>query len=222
MFDIPLRAGKDRLTAPLAALIPTFISPGLLTLFSFLAGLQACYQALSGEPKWSLTYWAVNRLLDCLDGAVARRRNIASPLGGFLDLLSDFIIYSLIPISVALVQVRSESTWASIAFLEASFHLNNFILFYSAAVAAERNDKELTSVTMRPALIEGFESGVIFTVMLSNPEWLEQLNWGMAAAVGIGIIQRSIAVIGVLSRQDEKLRKVGKKDDSIAGDKGKR
>jgi hypothetical protein len=57
----------------------------------------------------------------------------------------------------------------ALTLLEASFHVNNFVLFYSAAVAANRKDIELTSVTMRPALIEGFESGLIFTPMLVWP-----------------------------------------------------
>lgn len=51
-------------------------------------------------PLPSITFWLLNRALDCLDGALARHRNLQSELGGFLDLLGDFIVYALIPICV--------------------------------------------------------------------------------------------------------------------------
>ena len=131
---------------------------------------------------------------------------MASSLGGFWDLMSDFVIYSLIPISVA-IGVQGDLSvvsidWLGISLLEASFHVNNFILFYAAAVAAQRDSKELTSVTMRPALIEGFESGLIFTAMMAYPGQINNLTWFMAAAVTVGIVQRSWAVSEVLRQQD--------------------
>ena len=86
--------------------------------------------------------------------------------------------------------------------LEASFHINNFVLFYIAAVASNRKANELTSVTMRPALIEGLESGLIFTAMLLWPNHINFWCWGMFAAVVVGIIQRVAALIPILRRLD--------------------
>ncbi len=90
----------------------------------------------------------------------------------------------------------------ALALLEASFHVNNFALFYSAAVAAERKDEELTSITMRPALVEGFESGVLFTGMLVKPEWVNMWMVAMGMCVGVGIGQRVWATAEVLGRKD--------------------
>ena len=86
----------------------------------------------------------------------------------------------------------------SIATLEATFHVNNFILFYSAAIAAQKDDQELTSVTMRPALIEGFESGLLFTAMLIWPGHINTWARAMILGVMIGILQRTLAVTRVL------------------------
>jgi phosphatidylglycerophosphate synthase len=94
---------------------------------------------------------------------LARSRNAATDLGGFLDLLSDFIVYSLLPIAICFGQDFSFVDWMALALLEASLHVNNFVLFYSAAVATNRKDTELASVTMHPVLIEGFESGLTFS-----------------------------------------------------------
>lgn len=158
----------------------------------------------------SLTLWVLNRVLDCLDGAVARRRNQASDLGGFLDLLGDFIVYSSIPISCALAAQKlgipfPNSRWLAVAILEASFHINNFVLFYIATIlekskAARKESvvKELTSVSMRPALIEGTESAIIFTAMLAYPQYARELSWFMVVLVSVGIAQRVVWVVPFL------------------------
>lgn len=88
--------------------------------------------------------------------------------------------------------------------LEATFHINNFVLFYIAAVVAAKPDKELTSVSMRPALIEGLESGLIFTAMFVWPGYLTWLCWGMSAAVVVGIGQRVWFIVPALRGLDEK------------------
>ena len=205
MFDIALRKWKDGLTEPVARIVPSFITPGHITFAAFVCGLLCCYISTDvDKTSTGLFFWLANRFLDCLDGLVARQRKTASDLGGFLDLLSDFIIYSLLPVSIAWGQSSTDwgtsHDWVAIALLEASFHVNNFILFYSAAAAASRRDGELTSVTMRPALVEGFESGVLFTAMLAFPRYITPLSWLMTAGVVVGICQRTLAVASALGR----------------------
>src|SRR5947209_48843 len=201
MLDIALRRWKDGLFDPVARLLPAVVTPGHITLVAFVCGLLSCVAAMNPIYKPTSVYlWLANRFLDCLDGSLARSRNAATDLGGFIDLLSDFIVYSLLPIAICLGQDFSSVDWTALALLEASFHVNNFVLFYSAAVAATRKDTELTSVTMRPALIEGFESGLIFTAMLVWPEHINLWMWGTSLGVAIGICQRTLAVILILGQ----------------------
>ena len=207
MFDIPLRQWKDELANPLVCRLPEWITPGKITLAALNAGLIACL--LASFPmyrRWALGLWALNRLLDCFDGSLARSRGAATELGGFFDLLGDFIVYSLLPIFIGIGQERLTATsigWVSIATLEVSFHINNFILFYVAAVASKRKDGELTSVTMTPALVEGFEAGLCFTIMLIFPGMITLWSWLMSLAVGIGIVQRVLILMPVLQRLDK-------------------
>ena len=232
MLDIPLRRWKDRLIDPLArTLVPPSVTPAHITLAAFVCGVLACYFAATATNSSSnstsaaaLSFWLANRFLDCLDGSLARARNSATDLGGFLDLLSDFIIYSLLPIAICLGQSQcqrrqqpppitipstsSSVNWTALALLEASFHVNNFVLFYSAAVAAKRHDHdELTSVNMRSALIEGFESGLLFTAMLIWPQHINFWMWAMSFGVAVGIGQRVLAVTSILSQIDSSNRK---------------
>lgn len=207
MFDISLRQLKDRLAAPLCFCVPRSISPLHITAIAFISGLLACLTATDVSlGGWSLLFWCINRALDGLDGAVARDRKMVTELGGFLDLLADFIVYSLLPIAITLgqeLELVIDVNWLSVAMLEASLHINNFVLFYVSAVAAKREEKELTSVTMRPALIEGFESGLLFTAMLIWPQYINFLCWTMTAAVGIGICQRVLWVVQALQKVDK-------------------
>ena len=205
MLDIPLRPLKDSLFNPLSRSIPSTITPTHITLTALLCGLISCIFASTGSTIPSLTFWLLNRALDCLDGAVARHRNKASDLGGFLDLLCDFVVYAFIPISVVTGNVvtdvstseRSKWEFAIVAALEASFYLNNFVLFYIAALIEKKNaaglkreKEEVTSLAMRPALVEGFESGVFFTVMLGWPAGVGWVAGVMFVGVVFGTAQR--------------------------------
>lgn len=220
MFDILLRPLKDQTFDPLCSVIPKSISPLQITGAAFVSGAASCVAAVFSRPWLSFSLWIFNRILDCLDGAVARQRGQSSDLGGFLDLLSDFVIYSAIPIccalghTTAMDQASLQRRWFAVAAAEASFHVNNFVLFFVAAVTERKKTaeakegaegkgasaKELTSVSMRPALVEGMESGVLFTLMLALPEWTEILCWVLSAGVTIGIAQRVSWTVVALSK----------------------
>jgi phosphatidylglycerophosphate synthase len=201
MFDIRLRQVKDHCLLPLVPFFPQSVSPNHITFLAFIVGVLACVAAAIPGLAFTAVYlWLLNRLLDNLDGVLARSRHRASELGGFLDLLSDFIVYSLIPICVAYGQSLSTSSegFLSIAVLEATFHVNNFVLLYCAAASAKKSEGELTSLAMMPALIEGFESGAIFTAMFIWPQHLVIMSWAMSAGVVLGTVQRVVALTRVL------------------------
>lgn len=203
MFDITLRPLKDSLFAPLSRSVPAFVTPFHITAAALIAGLIACLFACAGHRVPSLIFWSANRALDCLDGALARHRRQQSDLGGFLDLLGDFTVYALVPIACAAgnawieeqspegPQVRDLLT---VALLEAAFWINNFVLLYIAVLvekgAGGRIKDEVTSIAMRPALVEGFESGVFFTLMLAKPSHVGLLSAVMFLGVAYGTGQR--------------------------------
>jgi phosphatidylglycerophosphate synthase len=211
MLDIQLRPIKDALFDSVTPFVPSACSPLAITFLAFFSGVLSCIYAASNNILLSTSFWTLNRALDCLDGAVARKRNQSSDLGGFFDLLGDFIVYSAIPISCALArneEPNAERVWLSVAVLEASFHVNNFVLFYIGAILEKRKGsgkdddasriKELTSVAMRPALIEGAESAAFFTAMLICPRYLQHIFWTMAILVCLGITQRTLWLMKAL------------------------
>ena len=222
MLDLTLRPLKDRIFDPICVMVPHSISPLQLTAAAFVSGTLSCTAAAFDSPLLAFTFWILNRSFDCLDGAVARQRGEASDVGGFLDLLSDFIIYSAIPICCTVAQHSSSDVplvqrrWMAVALVESTFHVNNFVLFFVAALAEKQKVatsksedretpkdtvKELTTLTMRPALVEGTESGVIFSIMLAVPRTTELLCWILAGGVIFGTAQRVVWTVSALSKE---------------------
>ncbi len=207
MLDIRLRPVKDNVFDPICIYVPSSISPTQITIAAFCSGLLSCMFAANQHNVLALGFWALNRALDCLDGALARYRRVSSDYGGFLDLLGDFVVYSFLPMAVVLGFDDTSQGWRAVAVLEASFHVNNFILFYVASVAEKlrvasaKDSTELTSVMMRPALIEGTESAILFTLMLAYPAAIQLLSSIMAGLVCIGICQRVAWTLIALGKQ---------------------
>ncbi|KAJ9096852.1 hypothetical protein QFC21_005125 [Naganishia friedmannii] len=94
-------------------------------------------------------------------------------------------------------ETSSASAWTAVAYLLASFHVSNVILFYLAAVlpppsAAEIGEKEMTSsLRLLPALVEGTKSLAILTVMIALPNWFLAVTCTMTALVVVNVLQRT-------------------------------
>jgi phosphatidylglycerophosphate synthase len=112
------------------------MSPDGLTLTGFATGVLALpFLALGWYPA-ALVAIVLNRLLDGLDGALARRRGL-SDAGGFLDIVLDFLFYALVPFGFALAAPAENalaSAWLLFAFIGTG---SSFLAF--AALAAKHN-----------------------------------------------------------------------------------
>src|SRR5688500_18580701 len=98
MFDAWLRALKDRLFAGFARRVGAVVHPGVVTVLACAVGLLAAWAAADRRYPVALLLWILNRLLDGLDGSIARERGRASDVGGYLDILLDHVVYAAVPI----------------------------------------------------------------------------------------------------------------------------
>ena len=128
LIDPPL----DRLCAPLARY---GLSANLATAVGFATGLAAIAAIAAKAYGLGLGLLLLNRLLDGLDGALARRQGITD-LGGFLDIVCDFIVYAGVPMAFALADPGANALPA--AFLIFSFigTASSFLAY--AIMAAKR------------------------------------------------------------------------------------
>jgi phosphatidylglycerophosphate synthase len=195
MFDLQLRSTKERLLAPVAARCPSSLSAAAVSFVSLACCVGAGVAAWRGAVILSVVLWLVGRVLDGLDGAIARANGSASDFGGYVDLLFDTIGYTAVPLGIAF-GVGQPGTWQVIAVLLGSFYVNSVSWLMLSALLEKRGERasgEQTSVTMPTGLIEGTETIVLFTIALALPQHANITFAVMAAGVAIGITQRAVA-----------------------------
>jgi phosphatidylglycerophosphate synthase len=115
---------------------------------------------------------AVNRLADGLDGAIARVRG-PSDLGGYLDIVLDFIFYSAVVMGAGLAR-PDLAIWA--AFLIFSFIGTGASFLAFAIVAAKRGIETEAqgrkSIFYIGGLAEGTETIIALGLLTLRPDWL--------------------------------------------------
>ena len=111
------------------------ISANAVTITGFGIGLAAMAAIAWQQYTAGLVLIALNRLMDGLDGAVARQTR-ATDLGGFLDIVVDFIFYSGVVFAFALADPPERALAA--AFLIFSYIGTGSSFLAYAIVAAKR------------------------------------------------------------------------------------
>jgi phosphatidylglycerophosphate synthase len=194
MLDEVLRVPKEAILAPLVRGPLRRLHPTVVTVAAAVAGVAAGAAAWQGASLLALGLWLLNRVLDGLDGTLARSTGRQSDLGAYLDIVLDHVVYIAVPLGLALAAGTPAAALA-LALLLASFYLNGASWMYLAALLEKRNAGaaargELTAVTMPGGLIEGAETMVLYTLFLLVPEAVVPLFGVMAALVLLTVLQR--------------------------------
>ncbi len=193
MFDDYLRKLKDRLIEPIAQRMSN-IAPTTLTFIGLIVGIASAVSAYFGLYFWSLVFWLINRSLDGLDGLVARVHNKQNDFGGYIDTLSDFVVYAALPIGIVMGRPTPNRYIALIAAF-AFFYINTASWMYLAAILekiATRDPETKTTIVMPSGLIGGFETIVFFSVFIIYPAQIALLLHIYTALVVFTILQRVV------------------------------
>ncbi|MEZ4680365.1 MAG: CDP-alcohol phosphatidyltransferase family protein [Caldilineaceae bacterium] len=176
MQDAYLRRQKDRLLTPMAGPIFASVHPNSVSIVAMIIGLGSV-AAIMLQLYWvALGLWAINRVLDGLDGVIARVHQKQSDFGGFLDLFLDFVIYLTVPIAFIWAMPSTVNLWAGIALL-GSYVMNSISWTTLAALLEKRHRQtpdRLTSMEMPTGLIEGAETMIFYTLFYLLPT---QIAW---------------------------------------------
>ena len=118
---------QRRIAKPIVLLLaPTSITPNQISAISVIVGLFGIFFLFKGLPIYDLIgiiILQIAAILDCVDGDLARTREMEFSLTGkFADYIKVIILDPLIPISLAIGLVnQSESIWWIISIVTASF-----------------------------------------------------------------------------------------------------
>jgi phosphatidylglycerophosphate synthase len=194
MFDPALRRLKDRILHPVARALPG-ISPGWLTAAGLALGLASAWAAWHGRFMPALGLWLANRTLDGLDGIVARLHGRVSDLGGYLDLVADFVVYASIPAALALRPGADAALLPATVILLAAFYVNTISWTVAAALLEKRAvdpgvPRPVTSVAIPEGLISGGETVLFYGLFLILPEHQVPLFYTMAGLTALTVLQR--------------------------------
>ncbi|MDZ4719618.1 MAG: CDP-alcohol phosphatidyltransferase family protein [Roseiflexaceae bacterium] len=196
MIDKLLREPKETLLGALVHGPLRRVHPTTVTIVAALVGIAAACAAWQNAYLFALVLWVLNRILDGLDGTLARVTGQQSDLGAYLDIVLDHVVYVAIPLGLALA-AGTVAAFLATALLISSFYINAGSWIYLAALLEKRkagaNTRgELTSVTMPSGLIEGAETIILFTLFLLFPAALVPLFGLMAVLVMITSGQRVV------------------------------
>ncbi|MDP3907925.1 CDP-alcohol phosphatidyltransferase family protein [Novosphingobium sp.] len=193
MFDARLRPLIDPpLNALGRMLARRGISANAVTLAGLVPALGAAAAIAQGHYGAGLVLIVLNRLLDGLDGAVARASGITD-FGGYLDTLADYLFYVAVPVAFGLA---SPLNTPMAMVLVASFTLTcaSFLVF--AAIAARRGAETTAHGTKSffysTGLAEGAETIAAFIAMCLWPAQFPVIAAGFSALCLLTVLQRSL------------------------------
>lgn len=196
MLDAKLRPLID---PPLNALGRALADAGLtantITFAGLALGLAGAAAIALGHIGWGLALILANRLLDGLDGAVARARG-PSDLGGYFDIVADFAFYVAVPVGFGIL--APANTLPALV-LVASFVLTGVSFLAFAVIAGKRGASTEAhgkkSFFYSTGLAEGTETIAVFIAMCVMPAWFGPIAYAYAALCTLTVFQRSAMAV---------------------------
>jgi phosphatidylglycerophosphate synthase len=179
MARVPVRAG---------------IGADSVTLFGFALGLGAALAIALGAPVTGLALLLASRLMDGLDGAVARLTR-PTDRGAFLDIALDFLFYASIPLAFAVADPAANALPAAV--LLAAF-IGTGSSFLAFSLLAERRglkseDYPQKGIYYLGGLTEATETLLCFVLMCLWPRHFALWAYGFALLCAVTTATRLLA-----------------------------
>ncbi len=169
------------------------VGANAITLAGFAVGLLAAWLLAFGHYGLGAVAILLSRLLDALDGAVARLSQ-ATDAGGFLDISLDFIFYASIPLAFALSNPLQNALPAAVLLAAFMGTATSFLAF--ATLAAKRGLHSTAypekSFYFLGGLTEATETLACFMAMCIWPGLFPEFAYGFAALCAVTIVTRIV------------------------------
>lgn len=187
MIDARLLPLQRRALQPLASrLARRGVSADRLSLAGFAIGVLAVPALAAGQFALALALILANRVIDGLDGAVARI-NGPTDRGAFLDIALDFVFYALVPLGFALHDPAGNGLPAAVLIASFVGTGSSFLAFAAVAAKLGRISAAFPAkgIYYLGGLTEGFETLALFVAMCLWPAGFAPLALIFAAACAV-------------------------------------
>lgn len=163
----------------------------MISMAGFVVGVAAFAALCFGHEVLALILIGCNRIMDGLDGAVARI-NGASDRGAFLDIALDMVFYALIPLGFAIQDPSLHALPAAVLIVSFVGTGSSFLAY--SAIAAKLGQKASAFPTKgiyyAGGLAEGFETIAVFALMCIFPQSFPVIAYSFAALCGLTTVIR--------------------------------
>mgnify|MGYP006195356587 CR=1 FL=1 len=180
------QALRPVMTQAARGLVRLGVGADAISVTGFAIGMAAAGAIAAQHYLAGLALLLLSRLMDGLDGAVARATR-PTDRGGFLDITLDFLFYASIPLAFALADPGQNALPAAV--LLASFIGTGSSFLAFAIVAAQRglqsHDFPDKGFYFLGGLTEATETLAAFIAMCLWPAWFPQIACGFAALCAI-------------------------------------
>ncbi len=195
MFDRQIQNFTQKPLIIIAKLFLKFLNPNQMTILGLIVGFFMCILIFFKFYFAALALLLLNRFCDGLDGTMARLTT-PTPLGGYLDIVSDFTIYSGFVLSFGL----SNSSYTNLSMILLFLYIGTGTTFLAKAAIQTQLDKisetnnavkELPkSFHYTSGLVEGTETIIFMVLCLLLPNFF----------ILISIIFGILCLITIISR----------------------
>ena len=170
------------------------ITANQISITGFIIGMLSAALIAHGDILVAIVPLLLNRLLDGIDGAVAR---FAGPTdrGAFLDITLDFLFYAAVPLAFGFC--NPERNALASATLLACF-IGTGVSFLAYAIMAEKRGEKSTAYPSKSfyylgGLTEGFETVMCFVAMCIWPEHFAVIAYVYAVLCCVTTLTRLVA-----------------------------
>ena len=190
LIDRPLEIAANRISEKFSA--------NSITIIGFFIGFLSFIAIIKGQFTLALVFLALNRVCDGLDGAVARRQ-AATDLGAYLDIIADFLLWALLPLGFMFYD--PQNAFAAAALLS-SFAMS-MTAFLAFAMMAEKRGLSTEAQGKKgfyylAGLAEGTETILYFALVMIRPDWFIPATLFFAGFVFLSVIGRLIVSVNSL------------------------
>ena len=181
MFDRQIQKFTQKPLGVVAKIFIKLIKPNHMTILGFVFGLSMCILVFFQFYLPALVLLILNRFCDGLDGTMARL-TIPTPLGGYLDIVFDFTIYSGFVLAFGL----SDSNYTFMSMVLLFLYIGTGTTFLAKAAIqsqliniyerTELNEEIPKSFYFSSGLIEGTETILFMVLCLLLPNFYIYLS----------------------------------------------
>ena len=192
MIDARILPLQQKILLPIAKLLVRLgVHADQITIAGFLVGLIVLPLITTENYEWALVFILGNRLLDGLDGPVARLTQ-ATDRGAFLDIALDFAFYAVIPLAFAFAD-SSANALAAAVLLTAFIGTGSSFLAFSLMAQKRKLQSQIfpnKGLYYLGGVTEGAETIAIFVAFCLWPDLFDILAYSFAFACLLTTLSR--------------------------------